>query len=392
VACSEVKPSRRQRPWPVGLLGMLVLVFVVEVNLPRFDSRLTPLGASNWRQTGAAARTSATHVDVLLFGDSLVKTGLLPTIFEEERGLTSYNLALLGAPPSASYFMLRRALDSGARPRAIVLDAQPSILMECAPSSNPREWAELLSLKEAMQLAKVEHLPDVITHYVMTRYIPSVRYRFDIQKAASDLFRRTTSSSDVSWLALHDRQQDKNRGGYVNPSTPGRFGPDSRPNGKVLQEEVATCYPGAWWGRPPNLAFLEKFLKLAESHEIPVFFLIPPIHPGVQSERERLGLDELYLTLIRKIQRRYRSVIVVDGRHSGFDHGLFWDAFHLGRQGATALSRGLAEVIGTRLAHPSDSDDHWVSLPTFVEPSRWVAIEDTDESIALLRDPGTIRR
>ena len=392
MACTEVKPSRLQRPWPVGLLGMLVLVIAVEINLSRFDSRLTPLGASNWRQTGAAARTDATHVDVLFFGDSLVKTGLLPTVFGEERGLTSYNLALLGAPPSASYFMLRRTLDSGARPRAIVLDAQPSILMESVPWSNLREWAELLNPREAMQLAKVEHLPGLITPYAMCRYIPSVRYRFDIQKAATDLFRRNTTSSDVSWLALHDRQQDKNRGGYVNPSTPGRFGPDSRPNGKVLKEEVATCYPGAWWGRPPNLVFLEKFLSLAESRGIPVFFLIPPIHPGVQSERERLGLDELYLTLIRKIQNRYRSVIVVDGRHSGFDHGLFWDAFHLGRQGATALSRGLAEVIETRLAHRTEDDNRWVSLPTFVEPLRRNAIEDTDESLAQLRDPGTLRR
>ncbi len=382
----QARKTTRRRSFPAGLLGMLALVIIVESGLNQYDRHLTPLAASNWRQTGALAATAAVRVDVLFFGDSLVKTGLIPAVFEERHRITSYNLALLGAPPPASYFLFRRALDAGATPRAVVIDAMPSILMAGDVLTNPREWAELIGLGDVFELARGERDTRVISYLLMSRFVPSIRYRLDIASTIADVFKSRPSTSDdaVPWLTLHARQQSVNRGGYLNPPTPSRSGADPRPNGAVSQEERSFCYPEMWWGRPGNLVFLERFIALAESRSIPVFFLLPPIHPGVQSERERLGIEATYIALIRRIHKRFPSMVVIDARHSGFDHGLFWDAFHLGREGATALSQGVADVIAARLDGPADPD-RWVTLPAFNEAPSRVAIEDVNESRARLR-------
>ena len=110
-----------------------------------------------------------------------------------------------------------------------------------------------------------------------------------------------------------------------------------------------------------------------------MFLLIPPIHPGVQAERERLGLDAAYVALVRKIHDKYANVTVVDGRHAGFGHGACFDGRHLNFEGATALSHGLAEVISARIDDP-DRAARWIALPTYADPTARLAVEDLDES------------
>jgi hypothetical protein len=149
--------------------------------------------------------------------------------------------------------------------------------------------------------------------------------------------------------------------------------------------EEAVCYPPGWTPYPTNLVYLDRAIALAESRGIPVFYLIPPIHPGVQLGRERRGLDAAFVGLVEKIRSRYKNVVVVDGRHAGFGHGVFADSHHLTADGAAALSAGLADTIATRLDRPGDGE-RWVSLPPFREPGAKPPIEDMDESrMALAR-------
>src|SRR4051812_10632731 len=100
---------------PRGLLGMLLLVSAVEVHFATQSLRDTSDQALSWKETAHHAVSEAKGPEILCFGDSLVKFGVLPKVVSSSTARTAYNLALLNGPPSASYFLLRRSLAAGAR-------------------------------------------------------------------------------------------------------------------------------------------------------------------------------------------------------------------------------------------------------------------------------------
>jgi len=73
---------------------------------------------------GGGRRTRRVAHDVLCFGDSQMKFGIAPHVVAARTGRPAYNLAIVGGQPPASYFLLRRALEAGARPSAVLFDLQ----------------------------------------------------------------------------------------------------------------------------------------------------------------------------------------------------------------------------------------------------------------------------
>jgi len=143
--------------------------------------------------------------------------------------------------------------------------------------------------------------------------------------------------------------------------TPGRMAGSGR-----ARQASATLLGGRPTRRTSSISIGRS--PLAASRAAAVFLVIPPIHPGVQAERERRGLDEAYVSLVRKIHDKYANVTVVDGRHAGFGHWVCFDGRHLNFEGATALSHGLSEVIAARLDGPADAG-RWVALPGYADPT-----------------------
>src|SRR3954447_9395190 len=86
--------DRGRVPW--GFLGMLGLMALVELALARHG-----LAPSNWRASGRAASGKAVGCEVLCFGDSQVKLGLLPRVIEQRLGRPAYNLAIVGGQAPA---------------------------------------------------------------------------------------------------------------------------------------------------------------------------------------------------------------------------------------------------------------------------------------------------
>ena len=371
-----------RRRWPAGFVGMLGLVLAIEAGLAHAERVLEPLAVADWGMDRAAAAGEGACAEVLCFGDSLVKTGVAPAALEARLDRTAYNLAALGAPPPASYFQLKRALEAGARPRALVLDSNWVTLLS-AYRPMAREWAALIGPGDALRLARDSRDPGFFTLYLVHYLVPSVRLRLDLRAATAATTAGLPTDSTARWASVIERQYEANRGAIFRPPTHPDEGADPYPDGALPPSEQLVCYPAAWTSNPANLAYLGKFLTLARSRGITVFFLIPPIHPGVQAERERRGQDATYEALIRKVHDAYPNVVVVDGRHAGFGHGAFADAHHLDLGGATALSHALAEVIAARLVSPPVGD-RWVPLPGYTEPTARLAIEDMDESGAAL--------
>lgn len=116
----------RTRSAPLGLFGMLACVAIVELLLTRGE----PDFLMAWQvlvryQSDASRRKDVPKDSVLCFGESLVSYGVVPSILEKRLGRRTFNLAVAGGKFPSSYFLLRRSLEAGARPSALVIDVLP---------------------------------------------------------------------------------------------------------------------------------------------------------------------------------------------------------------------------------------------------------------------------
>ena len=96
---------------------MIGLIVAVESAVSRRWRDLSDPVSLNWQFADRAARDDATGRDVLFLGDSLVKHGLVPSVFERESGLERRQPRRGPGPTLLTYFVLRRALESGPGPR-----------------------------------------------------------------------------------------------------------------------------------------------------------------------------------------------------------------------------------------------------------------------------------
>ena len=80
----------RRGSLPPGLLGMLGLVLVVELLVPHRSLDHKRPEVWDWELTAASARQEATDSEILCFGDSQVKLGIMP--FVCVRGFNSHTV------------------------------------------------------------------------------------------------------------------------------------------------------------------------------------------------------------------------------------------------------------------------------------------------------------
>ncbi len=379
--------ERRRGRCPTGLVGMLALMVAVEVAFARASPALESLSAADWvLARRAAASPAVMRAEVLCVGDSLLKMGVIPVVVEDRLDRPVYNLAALGAAPPATYALLKRALDAGARPRAIVLDAKAAQLSRHEYRAVVGDWSLLLDLPEAFRFAWIDDDLGLFGLYVI-HLLPTVRLRSDARRVIVD--RLAGRAGDPPWRPAIGRQYRTNRGAVVLADRPGGSG-DPAPDGALTPGESAVCYPDSWTPWPTNVAYLDKTLALAASRSIPAFFVIPPAHPAVQARRESLGLDADYVALVRRLVARYENVTVVDGRHAGFPPRACFDGRHLNSDGAAALSRSLAEFIACRLDDGA-TERRWVELPPYEAPTIQMAAEDLETSRSLVARRATRR-
>ena len=83
---------------------------------------------------------------------------------------------------------------------------------------------------------------------------------------------------------------------------------------------------------------------------------------------------------------RFPDVVVIDGRHAGYDERTLTDVLHLNGRGAVAFSTAVASIVGKHLSDPGQAS-RWVTLQSYREcPSS--SVEHLDESLAALQKRG----
>ena len=358
----------------------------VEAGVGRHEFDFSDNALASWKHAAQAARHEARDAQILCFGDSLVQLSVVPQVIEARTGRRAYNLSVTGGPPPASVFLLERALAAGARPAAIVVDAKPNIL------ATRHEWlirhyAHVAGFRDRLGLARTCKDSGLFAMVTLAQWLPSYRDRTPI-RAAILASLRDRFSSPAGKIAGRWRNLALNRGGLVfpkNPAVADEVGPD--------EQEV--YYPPKWVADPASRAYMNRFLALAKSRKIPVFWIVPPISPKPQARREALGLDAAFTRFVAAAQARFGNVVVVDGRHAGYGPKLFVDQSHLDREGASTFSADLGDIIARHLDHattPADAS-RWVSLPGYRDVPPGIPLEDINESqVAASTARGGLRR
>ena len=367
---------------PLGLLGMIVMTWAVESSLERAGDGFLDVTGLSWRASARAAWAEAVDSEVLCFGDSLVKFGIAPRLIEEHSGVPAYNLALNAGTAPASYFLLRRALEAGARPRALIVDVEPGILAMPPVATPPEFWAELVSVRDALDLAIRTRDADFLVRITIFRSIASLRYRHQIC-ASLVAGLKGQDLANRSGLVAIQRNWKRDRGAQIMPPRDCER-PDVDLSNPIL-------FPSGWSGDRLNVSYFRRFLELASARGIPVFWVLPPYSAEIQALRERFGQDATISRFVAAIQSRYPGVVVIDGRRTGYDPSVFWDGMiHLDGRGARAFSNQVATVLNRDVA--GEPAPRWVRLPAYRAPSSEGVLEDVEQSqVALDSSRGTRR-
>lgn len=369
------KPARRpSRPaLPLGLLGMLALVAAVERGVARHESDFMDSDDVDWTFAARWADGAARGAELICLGDSLVKAAVVPPLIEARTGRTAYNLAVAGGQTPAAYFLLRRLLEGGRPPRALIVEFFPKLL-ELEPGHNLDNWPRLLRPRDALELAWAARDPEFLAAVLARRLLPSLGSREEVRESLLAAVAGKPMTLSANWLT-HLRHARLHRGAVVLP-----------------EKDSEGVYLAGWYGRffgaptpsPVNRAYLERLLDLAAEARVPVVWVLPPARPDLQAALEWMGDHEDWNRFLADLQARHAHLIVVDGRRGAYRPEAFFDLHHVGRRGAYAFSAALGDVLRHRLRDDGWHGPRWVELPRYVEPPNDVALEDIDRTQAVL--------
>src|SRR3954453_15193833 len=100
--------ARGPAPW--GLLGMVCLVFAIELFVERHDLDCTAVWYADRRLTAHRLPGIAPECQILCFGDRALKFGVAPRVTDTVLGKRAYTFAIHAGQPPADYVLLRTAI------------------------------------------------------------------------------------------------------------------------------------------------------------------------------------------------------------------------------------------------------------------------------------------
>jgi hypothetical protein len=321
---------------------MLGLIGVIEGFVAlRADAWKEPLAVA-WNAASRAAKTEAPGVDLLCFGDSQIHHALDPRVLGERRRMRAYSLAVTSGQAASSYGLLRRALDAGARPRAVLVNFNSDQL-----GSPPRQvtglWSEVLDPSEVLGLIGASRDPLFALEWLVSRGLPTLRVRDGIRETMVAAFRGEPSFTQLQHQAI-PAQIHEHLGCITLPHNPKDFSAAER----VIYGLDRRAAP--WRPHWANALYVDRFLALTAAHRLDVYWILPPVTPAAQAWQERVGREEAVLRFIQSKQAVYPNVVVLDARHLGLDRRFFHDPTHLNVDGAALFSSALADALAIDVA------------------------------------------
>lgn len=348
---------RRVLGWPAGFIGAIGLILLLDGVFARIPAVVDPrsrLGAS-WQFALRVTEEPAAGAEILCFGDSQIKLGILPRILEARLGRTAYNLAVLGGQPPATHYLLRRVLERGQTPRALVVNFSP-LLLGLDPRVNLEWWAGLVRGRERLEMILRSSDPALVIPLLLHGAISSLAGR-DAARAALGFGASGPEGdeprlADDGWKALL-RNWTINRGAQLAPRA---FVP--------IRGSLPAPYVGdgwRWQPHPIHAYYVARFLALARERRIPVYWIIPPAEAGWLERNEGVGTIGAYRRYVQGVLSRFPGLTVIDLQRAAWDRRWFRDPIHLNRDGAVRLSLAVADAIAMA-DDAGDAPGHWITL------------------------------
>lgn len=323
-----------------------------------------------------AIRTAAgpeAGAEILCFGDSLIKLGIVPRVLENRLGWTAHNFAVLGGQAPTSYFLLRRVLERGHRPRALIINFSP-LLLAMNPRVNLEWWSHLADGRERLELLQRSRDPSMIASMTVQGAIGSWSARDTVRWSLGLEAGQDTSIADDP--RVFERNWRMNRGAQVAPR---RFVPIAGALPRPYESDR-----WRWRPHPVHDFYVDRFLSLAEAHRIPVYWVVTPAVSSWLDRNDGVGTIGAYRQFIRDLLPRFPGLIVLDAQDVGWDRSAFRDPIHLNRDGAARLSLSVAELIG-RGSDGSANGCRWLKPDGHADPTSdeiQDLMEDLDQSRA----------
>jgi len=363
---------------PLGLLGMLLCIVLIERFVARHEAdHFLKMDSWTWNQTAKRAVREARDAGLICLGDSLVQVGIAPILIEARTGLVTNNLALSGGQPASSYFLLRRVLEAGGEPKAVLIDFFPKHL-QVSPTVSLDPWTSIAQSRELFDLARQSGDTDFLGRALWSRWVPSSRARPEVRNAILAALREENRRDRQHVPPYWRRNLQVNQGGVLCP-------PPEEAQTTDLVGWTKRYFPADWECDPVNERYIRRLLRLAESRKIQVYWLLPPMQPALQSRVAQNGLDAKYVAFVQRIRADFPGLTVIDGRHANYDPAVFFDPHHLARTGAAVLSHDIALILHERLSQSTPPRNNWVSLPGYGPRRIGEPLEDVNQSRTLLR-------
>lgn len=360
----DVSRWKKRAPW--GLVGMLCAVLAVESSLARHIQNFTVGEGLNWGFARKAALSKVRDCEILSLGSSTSKFGVVSRVMEDLTGLRTFNLAMCSSDMAGNYFTLRRAIEAGARPKAVLIDCYISHETTTNPKRrylNIRSWPEFLGLREAVDIAWSSRDPDFLTTIALSWACPSYKARFEVRNNILAAVRGEVDGTAES-SRFYRRNWNVNRGSQVMQHNPEY---EARHAGEVARLRVRTEAPDLDMRGLKVGPYARRFLELAASHNIRVFYLMLPLTPLKLDQRVQCGEDLNDVKLARYLQSLNRDLVVVDGRNAHYPPQAFWDDVHMNGEGAHVVTAEIASVVNRYLSGAPPRDD-WVAIREYAAP------------------------
>lgn len=171
----------------------------------------------------------------------------------------------------------------------------------------------------------------------------------------------------------------------------------SRPRFVPIEGALPCPYVGKRWKwrpHPVHSFYVARFLQLAATHQIPVYWVLTPAMSTWLERNDGVGTIGAYREFVRGCVQRSPGLIVLDAQRVEVNRSEFRDPIHLNRDGAIKLTLAVAESISRTFDRPAE-DSRWLELQ--IPPGPPIGrfqelLEDLDESRqAVGSSPGEIR-
>jgi hypothetical protein len=360
---------------PLGLIGMLALIGIArcfgvpQAQIPAPAGRVEMC----WQDSARAARSLEAGSDILCFGDSVIKLGILPRVLKDRLGVSAYNLGVLGGQAPTSYFLLQRVLERGIRPRAILINFSENLLAG-SPAASAARWANSVGWRESLDVAWHSKDPAVGVSSAFHGLFPgwcdergwSPFLTFGAHKKSG-----TVSADDPR---VFERNWRLNRGAQAAPR---QF---------VPVEGTTTTDCARWRPDPANEAYVDRLLRTAMTSRTPVFWLLPPSMREQPERPDRAGVSESYRRFVAARVAEFSCLTVLDGESLQWSARVFRDPLHLNRDGAVRFSLAVADAVAPRLLGHA-SVERWIDVVATSEQEAIPyqnLVEDLDQSRAAI--------